>query len=272
MIINGNAIADEIKEELKRAVLTLPAPPRLFVFLVGGNPASKSFVARKKKFAEEIGISFSLRQFPEDVPPAEFISALDAAARDESVTGIVVQLPLPPHIDTEAALSMIPPKKDPDVLSPEAVRRFEKGESATMPPVAGAVAEILSRAGVLVSGKRAIVIGKGRLVGKPAAAWLSREGSEVAILDRSSGDLRGALVGADIIVSGAGVPGLIKPDMIKEGAILIDAGTSESEGKLKGDADPACADKCAVFTPVPGGIGPITVAVLFKNLLELTKV
>ncbi len=139
---------------------------------------------------------------------------------------------------------------------------------SVLPPVAGAVAEVLMRQGVDVAGKKVVVVGAGRLVGKPVAEMLKEMGGEVAVITTTSGSLE-ELKTADVVVLGAGNPGFIKPEMLKQGVVLIDAGTSEAGGKLMGDADPACAEVASIFTPVPGGIGPIAVAMIFKNLLAL---
>jgi methylenetetrahydrofolate dehydrogenase (NADP+)/methenyltetrahydrofolate cyclohydrolase len=140
-----------------------------------------------------------------------------------------------------------------------------------MPPVAAAMKTILERAGIAVKGLRAAVVGNGWLVGEPCAAWLAQQGAAVTVLTRDSADFTSALAAADIIVSGAGSPGLIKPGMVKQGVVIIDAGTSESNGAIVGDADPACADIASVFTPVPGGVGPVAVACLFQNAITLAE-
>lgn len=186
---------------------------------------------------------------------------------------VIVQLPLPPDMNERAVLDAIPLAADADVLSHAAYERFLKDEpGALLPPVVCAVAEILERAGVTVGGKRALVIGNGRLVGAPVQAWLAREGAEVSVLTREDFDTKhSALKEADIVVSGAGSPHLITPDLLTPGVVLIDAGTSESNGAIVGDFDPDCAEVASVFTPVPGGVGPVAVACLFKNVAELLK-
>ena len=178
-----------------------------------------------------------------------------------------MQLALPEHIDTKAILDAVPVEKDIDVLSSKSRERFEKGELDITPPVVGAIKEIVEREQVEFGGKNVVVVGKGSLVGGPAALWFKNKGANVTVVDQDTNNITEVTQNADIIVSGAGVPGLITPDMIKEGMVLLDAGTSEQGGKLKGDADPACAEKASIFTPVPGGIGPITIATLLQNLV-----
>lgn len=237
MIIDGRKIADDILSGLHGS-LTLGV-------IMGQDAASDSFVRMKEKTAARVGVT--LRRFaPEEIE--------DALKCD----GVLVQLPLP---NSEEFIKRIPPQKDVDALGLHPLVHS---------PVAGAVDEVLTRAHVEVKGKKAVVVGAGKLVGMPVAKLLEEQGASVSIITNEHGSLE-ELKFADIVVLGAGEPGFIKPEMLKEGVVLIDAGTSESKGKLAGDADPACADVASVFTPVPGGIGPIAVAMIFKNLFELNK-
>jgi methylenetetrahydrofolate dehydrogenase (NADP+)/methenyltetrahydrofolate cyclohydrolase len=174
----------------------------------------------------------------------------------------VVQLPLPKQINANKILDLIPSDKDVDALSENA---------SVLAPVAGAVREVLERNQVELEGKKILVVGQGRLVGRPVAIWLAQEGYEVETADINTKNLAELTNRADVIITGVGKPGLIKLEDIKEGAILIDTGTSESAGKLMGDVDPTCAVKCSLLSPVPGGVGPITVAMIFKNLLQLVR-
>ncbi len=178
--------------------------------------------------------------------------------------GIIVQLPFPSHIDVDALFKKIPPHLDTDMIN-------YNGSGEVLPPVIAAVKEIAGRHNVEFAGKQVVVVGQGRLVGKPAAIWAEAQGAFVTVIDKDTENAEEILRTADIIISGAGSPGLITPDKIKEGAIIFDAGTSEEGGMLKGDADPECASKCALFTPVPGGIGPITIAALLRNLVIMSK-
>jgi methylenetetrahydrofolate dehydrogenase (NADP+) / methenyltetrahydrofolate cyclohydrolase len=185
---------------------------------------------------------------------------------------IIVQLPLPEGFDTAKILSAIPTEKDADVLSGVSYEKFERGdEGAIVPPVAGAVGEILVREKVEAQGKRAVVVGQGKLVGRPVLALLRRMGADAVTVLRDTPSPETILREADIIVSGVGQAHFITPEMIKDGVVLIDAGTSESNGSIAGDFHPDCAAKASVFTPVPGGVGPIAVAMLFKNVLQLLK-
>ncbi len=268
MIIDGKKIAKELKTSFKEEVVALNTVPTLVVAMVGDDPASKQFVGIKKRFAEAVGIPIQLIYLPKETNTKTLTDVIKNLSTDNNVGGIVVQLPLPEHIDTQTVLNAISVKKDVDMLSDSAIEQFNKNESQILPPVTGAFAEILKRENVDIKDKNVVVVGRGALVGKPAAVWLGREGARVEILDKSVDDISVFTRKADILILGAGSPGLITPEIIKEGAIILDAGTSEAAGKLVGDADPACAEKCSIFTPVPGGIGPITVAMIFKNFLK----
>lgn len=271
MNVNGKQIADDIKNTLKEGVAKLPQKPRLDIIYAGKNPVIEGFLRMKRRMGEDIGVETNVHHFPATVSQKSLIDEIQKIAADKNSGGIIVQLPLPPELNTEMILNAIPPEKDIDVLSENALLLFEQGNLLLSPPVVGAIAEILKQNKIPITGKNAVVLGNGRLVGRPAASWLKQNGATVSVFEKTSGDPKLALKTADIIVSGMGAGNFIKPDMIREGVILFDAGASEEAGEIKGDADNACSDKCAIFTPVPGGIGPITVALLFKNLLDVME-
>lgn len=268
MNINGKQIADEIKNALKERVSKLPRKPRLDIVYAGKNPVIEGFLRMKRRTGEDIGIDTNVHHLPSSVSQKSLIDEIQKIAADKNSDGIIVQLPLPAELNTEIILNAIPPEKDIDVLSENALLLFEQGKLLLAPPIVGAIAEILKQNKISVTGKNAVILGNGRLVGRPAASWLKQNGATVSVFEKTSGDPKTALKTADIVVSGMGVISFIKPDMIREGVMLFDAGASEESAEIKGDADNACSDKCAIFTPVPGGIGPITVALLFKNLLD----
>lgn len=269
MIIDGKKIAEDLKRTLKEGFSKYDNPTLLLI-IVGENATTEFFIRAKKNFGKSIGVKIEEERFEEGTSTEELIEAIKSAGERNDIKGIVVQLPLPEAVDTETVLNAIPIKKDVDVLSGKAMDEFGMG-GLVLPPVVGAIKEILERASVDVNGKNAVVVGRGRLVGEPASAWLKNNGANVKILDKETGDISPDTQKADILVLGAGVPGLIKPEMIKDGVVILDASTSEVGGVLSGDADPKCAEKCSILTPVPGGIGPITVAKLFENLLHLTQ-
>ena len=252
MIIDGKQIAERVYADLGFRSLTLG------IVIVGSDSVTDSFVRAKERGAAKVGVTVVREVIPESASTEEALAALQSLAN--KTDGIIVQLPLPSQIDTEKILAAIPPEKDVDGISSDPVVR---------PPVAAAVEEILKQNQVFVSGSNAVVVGSGRLVGKPCAELLLDLDADVTVLQK--GDTLESLKEADVIVLGAGNPGMILPEHIKDGVVLIDAGTSESSGKVVGDADPSCAEKCSLFTPVPGGVGPVAIAMIFKNLFSLAK-
>ncbi len=270
MIVDGTAIATEALARTGARAEKLPRAPYVVAIAANESAATRSYLAVKERRAAEAGCALEVRRFPAAVTEDELIAAVSETDAD----AVLVQLPLPEGIDTQRVCDAIPLEKDADVLSRAARASFERGdEDALLPPVIAAIAEVLERYGIDARGKRAVVVGQGFLVGAPAAHWLERVGTEVTrvTIDTPKEDASAALRAADIVVSGAGSPHLITGDLLKEGVVLIDAGTSELGGRAVGDADPACAERCALFTPVPGGIGPIAVAKLFENAVFLAE-
>lgn len=258
MIVDGRAIAQDIYAQLAR--IPLDKKPVLGIVVGSRDKAVESFVRIKSRAAQNLGVELRRIDLLNEPTTADAIAAIEKLA--PNIDGIIVQLPLPEHIDVEDVLKAIPPYLDVDAINPAVI------EHAVQAPVAGAVEEILKRSNVAIAGKNCVVVGAGRLVGTPVAAMLRLMGGNVSTITLEEGSLV-EVSSADILVLGAGSPGLIKSDMIEEGVVLIDAGTSESSGKVVGDADPTCAEKCSVFTPVPGGVGPVAVAMIFKNLYGL---
>lgn len=271
MIIDGKAIREELKDALAVKAGAIPPEdrPTLFIVMAGANAVTENFVSIKKRFAESLGVSVEQKVFDESATTAILTRAIgDIVARGER-GGIVVQLPLPAGVDAQAILNAVPPRYDIDVLGEESMRLFREGALPIFPPVVGAIREILERNSIFLHGKKVAILGQGRLVGIPVAAWFRRMEAEVSVFDSAHPPTTENLQHADIIVSGIGKPGFITPDMVHDGAIVLDAGTSEAGGKIVGDANPSIAGKCALFTPVPGGIGPVTIAILLQNLLTL---
>lgn len=258
MIIDGKKFAANLEEQLIKEVKGKKLA--LAVVYVGDNPVSVRYINKKKQMGERLGIAVVLHVFEVTISEAELTRQIMEIVSDKNVDGVIVQLPLPEHISMEKIMALIPPEKDVDALG-TAPRVF--------PPVVGAVREICRAQGISLRGKKVVIVGKGKLVGKPAAEWAREEGANVVVVDRATKDPLAEFETADAIISGAGVPSLITPEKIKEGVLLFDAATSEMSGKLVGDIDPRCAEKAALYTPVPGGIGPLTVVLLFKNLIEL---
>lgn len=269
MIIDGRVIAKKLELKLKEEVSSFGRPLRLDVILVGDDKASAQFVTIKEKFGQSIGIEVRRHEYEAEVSEGDLIDLITRLNNEEKTSGIIIQLPLPTHLNSEALVNLISPHKDVDALGKEA---------RVLSPVVGAVQEILEQSQVSLENKKVVVLGQGKLVGRPIAVWLTQVGAKVETADKDTKNVPELLQTAEIIVTGIGQPHFIKPEMIKDGVVLIDAGTSDlpagrqgRRGGLAGDADPSCAARCAVFTPVPGGVGPITVAKIFENLLALSS-
>ena len=267
MIIDGRAISADILAATR--VRAASHGRQLIVRAIVMDPtgATESYLRVKSARAEDAGMRMEVVRMSSNATTEEVMAAVAAPGAD----AVIVQLPLPDSVITSLVLDEIPLAKDADVLSRLAYEDFVyRKQDALLPPVVAAIKEVLERSHVEIQGKRAVIVGSGRLVGQPAAVWLEEMGADVLVLTRQSESLA-ELAHADIVVLGAGSPHLVTPDMLKEGVVLIDAGTSESNGAIVGDADPACAELASVFTPVPGGMGPIAVACLFQNVAKLTK-
>jgi methylenetetrahydrofolate dehydrogenase (NADP+)/methenyltetrahydrofolate cyclohydrolase len=264
MIIDGKAIAQDILAGVAREVAVLPRPPRLTVFTCAPNFETQKFLALKQKRALEVGILVNLVTLPETVTTDEVITVITASVSNSE--GIIVQLPFPLHIDAVAILSAVPASHDVDVL------RYAGEQTDILPPVVGAIDEIAKRNEIDFTGRAVVVVGQGRLVGQPATLYSRTHGGIVSIVERGTQDAALLIENADILILGAGVPGMVKVDMVKPGVIVFDAATSEEGGVLVGDAAPDVATVASLFTPVPGGIGPITISILLKNLLRLKSI
>jgi methylenetetrahydrofolate dehydrogenase (NADP+)/methenyltetrahydrofolate cyclohydrolase len=280
MIIDGKKIASDILERLA----AWPKPDKfLAAVLVGDDSASISFLKQKEKTAQKLGVDFRLYQFPAAITKEVLCVEIMKIGDDVACGGIILQLPLPNRGGEQYVLNVIPQEKDVDVLSEKAFDAFRAGKSIVLPPAAGVVQEILSTfsaGGGSASGgnfqlstSSVAVVGTGKLVGQPVAAWLTGKAKEVIILDK--GDDLKQLKDADVVISGAGVPGLIMPDMLKENALVIDFGYGLLNGKPSGDLDSLEIAKLKIenfkYTPTPGGTGPILAAKLFENFYELNK-
>ena len=272
MVIDGKQLASEIIEELKKEREAIPKKIRLAVVLVGDNPASLSFIKQKEKIAQELNIDFRLYQYPETIKTKELRKKVSAICRVTFNRGVVVQLPLPASINSQVVLNAILTLKDPDILSEKNLGGFYVNRLIVLPPVIEAIKFLLKKYQIPIEGKIVLLIGRGQLVGKPAALWFINQRATVIVANSKTQNLMNFTKSADVIVSSAGVPNLITGDLVKEGVVIFDAAVVSKAGKLKGDSDfDSLQDKAALLTPVPGGLGPLTVAFLFKNLLELVK-
>ena len=262
-IIDGNAIAQDIADVLGERIAQMDRVPVMGVLVMADDRVTDSYVAKKQAMAEYIGAGFVRVDMGSASTTDEVLETL--AELSAECDGVVVQLPLPAQVDSEKVIAAIEINKDVDRLV------LSGNNRKVMGPVAGAVMEVLDRADVDLEGARVVVIGRGKLVGTPVASALRSRGIEPIVLDKSSSESekQEVLRTADVVISGVGVPGMVTPDMVRDGVVLVDAGTSSSQGALRGDIHPDCAAKAALYTPTPGGIGPITIAVLYRNLLDL---
>lgn len=256
MIIDGKALARDSSIALAKEIQNCPGIT-LGIFMIAPTEETKSFVRIKKKKAAELGVSVIEETLPSEVSTEAAAQMLMTLI--EKVDGVVIQKPLPEHIDTEVLCNLLPKEKDIDALT---------DSSPYMSPVAGAVQEIFSAYNIDPKGMKAVVVGSGVLVGKPVTALLKERGAHVTVMTKDTGVNVEAMKKADIIISGAGKPGLITKNMLQQSAIVIDAGTSESNGAMVGDVDSECYEYVYLISPVPGGVGPLTVISLFKNLYK----
>jgi methylenetetrahydrofolate dehydrogenase (NADP+) / methenyltetrahydrofolate cyclohydrolase len=261
MIVDGKMIANRIYDSIRSKLEVAHRIPVLGIVVCAPNFETEKYLNLKEKKAHEVGIAVEVVRLEATVSTDEMLKALKALVHTSD--GVIVQLPLPSHIDTDAVLSSIPVSHDVDALN--------ANTTDVLSPVVGAIAEILKVYEVPIFERHVAVIGSGKLVGLPASRWFMEHGASVSIVTKDTKDISYYTKNADIIVSGAGVPNLITSDMVKEGVVILDAGTSEDGGVLKGDVHPDCKEKAYLFTPVPGGIGPITIAVLLKNVVEISQ-
>lgn len=271
MNINGKQIAREIRDALKPEIAKFPHQPRLDIIYVGTDPVIEKFLQIKIRCGKEIGAETIIYRFNESISEEELITQIKHIGKAPNSDGMIIQLPLPKHMDVQKVLNAVPQEKDIDVLSNAAFNLFANNDDTNVPPVAGAFMEILEKNDISIKGKKVAIVGRGKLVGKPFKVCMEKCGAEIIEINSTTDDVTSLLLTADIIATGIGKPHFIKPEMIREGVILLDGGTSEKNGKVVGDADPLCAEKCSIFTPTPGGIGPITVALLFRNLIKSIK-
>jgi methylenetetrahydrofolate dehydrogenase (NADP+)/methenyltetrahydrofolate cyclohydrolase len=274
ILIDGKKISQDIKDELKNEVELLEQKaiyPGLAVVLVGNNPASKVYVSNKKKACEYIGIRSFSYELPEETTQEELLELIDVLNKTKEVNGILVQLPLPKHIDENKVLLSIDTKKDVDCFHPYNVGLISIGElDGFLPCTPAGIIELIKRTNIEIEGKKCVVIGRSNIVGKPASLLLLSNNGTVTTCHSRTRDLSKICQEADILVAAIGKANFIKGDMVKEGSVLIDVGMNRLEnGKLCGDIDfDACKDKASAITPVPGGVGPMTIAMLMKNCVK----
>ena len=277
-LIDGKALSAQIREDIKKEVEEVVAKgitPGLAVVLVGEDPASQVYVRNKEKSCIELGMHSEVYRLPEETSEEELLALIDKLNKDENIHGILVQLPVPKHINEDKVIDAISVEKDVDGFSPANVGSLLIGKDAFEPCTPRGCIELTKSNGVDIKGKKAVVVGRSNIVGKPVAVMLLRENATVTICHSKTVNLKEEVLAADIIVAAIGKAGFITADMIKPGAIVIDVGINRLEnGKLAGDVDQAALremDYDCYLTPVPGGVGPMTITMLMKNTLVSAK-
>lgn len=275
-IIDGKLISTMIKDELKEEVALLKTQgihPGLAVILVGDNSASQVYVGNKKKACEYVGIKSFSYELPIETPEADLLELIDTLNRDDQVHGVLVQLPLPKHMDEQKVIMRISPAKDVDGFHPQSVGALSIGLPGFVSCTPAGIIELLKRSYVDIVGKNCVVVGRSNIVGKPVSLLLLREHGTVTICHSRTNNLTDILQQADIVVAAVGIPKFIKGEQLKADAVVIDVGMNRDEnGKLCGDVDfDSAKDHVAAITPVPGGVGPMTIAMLMKNCVLAAK-
>lgn len=264
MLIDGKSISNVVKKKL--SLLAQKKEYRLDIVYIGRHKTIERYIRAKQKFGQDIGVSVHVHTFDDTTTEEVVLNYLNSISKTNT-SGIIIQLPLPLHFNKQNILNAVPKVFDIDMLSEDSQESFKNGNLERLPPVVGACKEIIDFHSIDLRNKNIVLLGSGSLVGQPLATWLTYLGYPFTQLSKNTFSKQ-ALERADIIFSGIGVPHFIKPEMVKEGAIILDAGTSEESEVLLGDIDPLCQKKASLFTPVPGGIGPLTVACLFKNMIQ----
>lgn len=275
-ILDGKQIAKDYRQGLQDQVEALKEKgftPKLSVILVGNDGASQSYVRSKKKAAEKIGMISEIVHLEETATEEEVLNELNRLNNDDSVSGILVQVPLPKQVSEQKILEAINPEKDVDGFHPINIGKLYIDEQTFVPCTPLGIMEILKHADIDLEGKNAVVIGRSHIVGQPVSKLLLQKNASVTILHSSSKDMASYLKDADVIVSAVGKPGLVTKDVVKEGAVIIDVGnTPDENGKLKGDVDyDAVKEIAGAITPVPGGVGPLTITMVLNNTLLAEK-
>lgn len=272
-IINGKEISAAIREEIKAGVQRMSVRPGLAVVLVGDDPASAVYVRNKSKACAEVGIYSEVYRLPEETGREQLLGLIEQLNQSPLIHGILVQLPLPKHLDPEEVIMAIDPAKDVDAFHPVNVGKIMIGNYDFLPCTPAGVMELLHRSGIEVSGKECVVIGRSNIVGKPQAMLLLHENATVTVCHSKTRDLPSVCRRADILVSAVGKAKFVTADMVRNDAVVIDVGMNRDEnGKLCGDVDfEPVSEKASYITPVPGGVGPMTITMLLKNTVTAAK-
>jgi len=271
--LDGLTLAAQIKSEIAAEVTKLPKTPGLGTILVGNDPASKTYVAGKHKDCAAVGISSIQIELAENASEAEILKAVSDLNQNDACTGFIVQLPLPNGVNTQRVLEAVDPRKDADGLHPINLGRLLLNQSGIKPCTPLAIIELVEANGISWDGKEVVIIGRGTTVGRPLNLLLGTRqlNSTVTVVHTGTKNIEEVIKRGDIVVAAIGVPHFLKREMVKPGAIVIDVGLTRTESGLQGDVSPEVADIASAISPVPGGVGPMTRAMLLRNLLELAK-
>ena len=272
-VLDGVAAAKVIRHEVSQAVAKLKNKPGLATVLVGEDPGSRSYVNGKHRDCSQVGINSIRIELPQNVSQAELLKEIDDLNRSNECSGYIVQLPLPSHIDTNKVLSAIDPDKDADGLHPTNLGKLVLSQSGVIPCTPRAIVELLRKNEISLNGKEVVIIGRGTTVGRPLSLLLSSKGIDatVTILHSKSSDIRSHTKRADIVIAALGSAHFLTADMVKEGVVAIDVGITRTSEGLVGDIDPGVVKVASAIAPMPGGVGPMTRAMLLSNLLTLHK-
>lgn len=274
-VIYGKQLAEDLRQEMKEEVSDLHhrgIRPKLVVVIIGEDPASMSYVKGKQRASEKVGMDSDLIELSEDTSEKELLDLISRLNQDESVHGILVQLPVPDHISDQKIIEAIDPRKDVDGFHPENVGKMLTGQDTFFPCTPYGILVMLNRANITLEGKHVVIIGRSNLVGKPVGQLLLNENATVTHCHSRTKDLHSHTKKADILIVAAGKPSLITGEDIKEGAVVIDVGVNRVEGKLTGDVDFESAKEVASYiTPVPKGVGPMTITMLLHNTIKAAK-
>jgi methylenetetrahydrofolate dehydrogenase (NADP+)/methenyltetrahydrofolate cyclohydrolase len=265
----ASLVRERIAEEVERLKAEGKGVPGLAVVIVGENPASKVYVGQKEKACKAVGFNSILHRLPEETTQEELLALVDKMNNDPEIDGILVQLPLPRHMDSDSIIAAIRPEKDVDGFHPINMGKLVTGLKGTEPCTPKGIMYILNEYGVELEGKRAVVLGRSNIVGKPIAHMLMAKNATVTICHSRTKDMASYTRDADVIVAAVGKPKFLTADMVREGAVIVDVGINRLDSGLVGDVDfEALKEKASFITPVPGGIGPMTIAMLLQNTLE----
>lgn len=272
-ILDGNALALKIKGEIALKVEKLPRQPGLGTILVGTDPGSLSYVAGKHRDCAEVGIASIRIDLPQTASEAEILAAVAKLNNDANCTGFIVQLPLPAAVDAQKVLAAVAPTKDADGLHPSNLGKLVLDSKTIVPCTPKAILRLLTEYQINLSGKSVLIIGRGTTVGRPLSILLSQKAvnATVTLAHSATKNLAELLKSTDVVIAAIGKPHFIKPSMIKAGTVVIDVGITRQDAQLLGDVDPSVIDAASYFAPMPGGVGPMTRAMLLSNLLELAQ-